>query len=281
MADAPIRNISDTAFFVAAYRAQESARPDAVFRDPFAERLAGERGRQAVASNKFLAKNSWPYVVRTWAVGGMIERHIAAGGDLVVNLAAGLDARPYWMQLPETLRWVEADLPESIAYKEEVLKGEKPRCRLERVALDLADVAARRALFARLADAKNALILAEGLLVYLTREQNLELARDLAAIPGFRYYALDLCTPALLKMLQKNLGKTLEQAQAPLKFAPEEGPEFFRAAGWTPVEVASALHTAAKLKRLRFPLSLFALFPDSKGKKPKQVWGGICLYARA
>ena len=39
-----IDNISDTARWVAVYRAQETARPDAIFRDPFAERLAGERG---------------------------------------------------------------------------------------------------------------------------------------------------------------------------------------------------------------------------------------------
>lgn len=34
-----ITNISDTARWVATYRAMETARPDAIFRDPFAERL--------------------------------------------------------------------------------------------------------------------------------------------------------------------------------------------------------------------------------------------------
>ncbi len=38
-----IENVSDTARWVAVYRAMESARSDAIFRDPFAERLAGER----------------------------------------------------------------------------------------------------------------------------------------------------------------------------------------------------------------------------------------------
>ena len=31
----PIRNISDTALWVAVYRAEESERPDAVFHDPY------------------------------------------------------------------------------------------------------------------------------------------------------------------------------------------------------------------------------------------------------
>jgi len=44
----PIDHISDTARWVAVYRAMETARPDAIFRDPFADRLAGERGHQIV-----------------------------------------------------------------------------------------------------------------------------------------------------------------------------------------------------------------------------------------
>ena len=39
-----IRDISDTARWVAWFRAQESDRRDAQFKDPFARKLAGERG---------------------------------------------------------------------------------------------------------------------------------------------------------------------------------------------------------------------------------------------
>jgi methyltransferase (TIGR00027 family) len=282
MSEAPIRNISDTAFFTALYRAHESARPDAHFRDPYAERLAGERGRQIVASNKFLEKNSWPYIARTYVLDQIIEQHIADDGDMVVNLAAGLDTRPYWMKLPPALRWVEIDLAAPIEYKESVLKDAKPSCRVERIKLDLADANARRAVFARLgSEAKNVLVMAEGLLIYLTDEQNLELARDIAAVPSFRLYAIDLASPGLLKMLQKRIGSDLDKAEAPLKFAPREGPDFFRQVGWEPVRNESMLHTAAKLKRLGFLFRLFAKFPDTQGKKPDAVWGGVVLYKKA
>jgi O-methyltransferase involved in polyketide biosynthesis len=40
----PIENVSDTARWVAMYRALESDRPDAHFHDPYARLLAGERG---------------------------------------------------------------------------------------------------------------------------------------------------------------------------------------------------------------------------------------------
>src|SRR3974390_288427 len=39
-----IRNISDTAFWAAIYRARETEQPNPLFRDPFARRLAGTRG---------------------------------------------------------------------------------------------------------------------------------------------------------------------------------------------------------------------------------------------
>ena len=45
-----VRNISDTALLAAIYRARETERPDAVFRDPFARRLAGERGASATST---------------------------------------------------------------------------------------------------------------------------------------------------------------------------------------------------------------------------------------
>src|SRR5713226_7063171 len=41
-----IRNISDTARWVAVYRARESERPDALFKDTFARKLAGQRGEE-------------------------------------------------------------------------------------------------------------------------------------------------------------------------------------------------------------------------------------------
>jgi O-methyltransferase involved in polyketide biosynthesis len=49
--DGLIRNVSDTARLVALDRAVESERPDALFRDPFARRLAGERSARIAKSD--------------------------------------------------------------------------------------------------------------------------------------------------------------------------------------------------------------------------------------
>jgi len=171
-AEPTIRNISDTAIWAAIYRAREMERPNALFRDPFAKRLTGERGVQIAAVMKVHDKHEWAWVMRTVLFDGFIAEQIGQGVDLVVNLAAGLDARPYRMALPSSLRWVEVDLPAILDYKEEILRGQKPVCALERVRLDLSGLSARRDLFRRLGEAaKKALIITEGLLIYLTAEE--------------------------------------------------------------------------------------------------------------
>jgi methyltransferase (TIGR00027 family) len=276
-----LRNISDTALWVAVYRARETERQDALFRDPYARRLAGERGEQIATVTPAKASPDWPYVARTVRFDQIVTEQIKQGTDMVINLAAGLDTRPYRMELPASLQWVEVDLPAMIDYKEQILREEQPRCMLQRLRMDLADVPARQKLFQDLGGkAKRALIVTEGLLVYLSRDQVSALGRDLASQPTFRDWATDLCSPGLLKMLQKQL-TVLREAGSPLKFGPEEGPEFFTASGWKPVEVYSMLKTASKIKRLPFGfLRLVALLPESNGRQGSRPWGGVCRLTR-
>jgi methyltransferase (TIGR00027 family) len=279
-AESQIRNISDTARWVAVYRARESERPDAVFRDPFARRLAGERGEQIAASIGFMEKNAWPFVARTWLTDYLISKQLRQGTDMVINLAAGLDARPYRMELPRSLQWIEVDLPEILAHKEEILRNEKPVCVLERVRLDLSNESARRELFSELSRRANrALVVAEGLLVYMTEDQVAALGKDLAAPVAFQHWIIDLASPALLRMLARKMGGPLDQAGAPLRFAPEQGPEFFSRCGWKAQEVHSTIHAAARLNRLSFFLRLIAKISSSRFQ-PRRPWSAVCLLTK-
>src|SRR3954447_19220040 len=150
--EALIRNISDTAKWVAIFRADESERPDGVFHDPFARRLAGKQGEEIARDIGF---NSWSFVARTFLFDEFIKQHVEQGYDMIINLAAGLDARPYRMQLPSTLQWVEVDLTEILNYKEEKLANEKPNCALQRIKQDLSDSKARKELFKDLGNKSN------------------------------------------------------------------------------------------------------------------------------
>ena len=64
-----VRNISDTAYWAAYFRAQETTRPDALFRDPYAARLAGEHGANIANTLPKGNKHAWTWVARTYLTG--------------------------------------------------------------------------------------------------------------------------------------------------------------------------------------------------------------------
>jgi methyltransferase (TIGR00027 family) len=271
-----VRNISDTARWVAYFRARESERPDALFRDPYAERLAGDLGFHIANTLPEGNKHEWAWVARTYLFDKFLLEEIQKGAELVLNLAAGLDARPYRMDLPGTLQWVEVDLPEIISYKEEVLANEKPRCRLERIPLDLSDLPGRRKLFANLVRrAKKTVVLTEGLLIYFAEDEVGCFARDLAAGAYFQSWIIDLASPGQLKLMQRTTGQQLSEAGAAFKFGPSEGPNFFIQHGWEPKDVQGLLKTAAEFNRS--PKGLRPLNLDSNGAPGNFPWTGVCL----
>ena len=276
-----LHHISDTARWAAYFRARETERPDALFRDPFAHRLAGKRGAMIAKATPFHEENSWSWVARTYAFDDLINQQIRQGVDMVVNLAAGLDARPYRMSLPASLKWVEVDLPKILDYKEEILANERPYCELRHVRLDLSEVDARRELFREVASlAHKTLIISEGLLIYLTADQAALLALDLAQPLSFQRWLFDIASPGLLKLLQQRTSADFTSGAAPLKFAPANGPEFFKPHGWETVEVRSMLKTAAQAHRLTLRLRFFALFPENPANMGSRPWSGACLMAK-
>ncbi len=264
----------------------ESERPDALFHDPYARRLAGPRAERIVDAMPKGRAWAWPMIVRTAVMDEVILQAITRDGvGTVLNLAAGLDTRPYRLTLPSSLHWVEADFPDVITYKEEQLAGEEPRSRLERVAIDLTDVARRRALFARVgASAPRVLVVSEGLLIYLRPEQVAALAEDLAAPPSFRWWLLDLASPRLLRMMEKNWGRAVAAGNAPFQFAPAEGTAFFDAHGWREVEFRSTWDEANRLHRADVPFAwlwrLLSRFSSKRRRAEFQRMSGIVLLGR-
>jgi methyltransferase (TIGR00027 family) len=274
-----VRNVSDTARWVATYRARESVRPDALFHDPFADRLAGSRGRAiaAVASNH----TAWAITTRTKLLDDLVTTSVAEGADCVLNLAAGFDTRPYRLSLPQSLRWVEADLPELIEEKQQLLARDSPRCQLESVGIDLADRNKLTEFLARYtAGAKNVTVITEGLVLYLEESVVKGFSADLAACPAIRHWVLDVNSPRVNADLRRSMGKTL--SNAPFKFAPSNGLAFFEALGWQPREARSLFREGLRFKRIPLWMRPFALFPDpdprALGNKP---WSAVVRLERS
>jgi methyltransferase (TIGR00027 family) len=281
---AHIENVSDTARWVAVYRAMETARPDAIFRDPYAARLAGEKGEAIVDAMKRGRQMAWAMIVRTAVFDEIIEAQIRAGTDQVVNLAAGLDTRPWRMKLPRDLHWVDVDLPGILDYKLETMRGETLVCRYDAVRADLREAPVREELFARLgAQSRRTLIVTEGLLIYLTAEQVAALAADLHRPPSFHSWLIDLAHPELLKMMQRMWGKSSGNVNAPFQFAPAENTKFFEPFGWREVEFRSSMEEARRLHREMSMMWLWRFLGRLRSAKVQETFkrfSGIVLFDR-
>jgi methyltransferase (TIGR00027 family) len=277
----PVSNVSDTARWVAVYRAWESTRTDALFHDEYADLLAGERGRTIAALMPRQARNGWPIIARTKLIDDLVVTAIGQGCDCVLNLAAGFDTRPYRLELPTSLQWIEADLPALIEEKESLLANAHPRCRLRRIKVDLADSAARAAMLRdALGASVRALVITEGLLVYLDDAQVGAMAADLAAQAGIHRWILDLASPGVIQMMRKGMGAHLTNAE--MKFAPPNGVAYFEEFGWDAIEVRSIFHAAARYRRLPLLMRLFALFPEPDPRKLGSApWSGVVVLGKS
>jgi methyltransferase (TIGR00027 family) len=256
MATPLIENVSDTAFWVAHHRALEAERADALFRDPLAGVLAGDRGRKIADAMPQPAMTSWAIVIRTCIIDDFIRLAIAQGVDTILNLGAGLDTRPYRMELPTSLAWIEVDYPDVIAFKETRLAGEAPRCKLTRVKLDLADASARRQMLSGIdASAKKMLVLTEGVVPYLTVEAVGSLADDLRGLKSACWWVVDYFAPLVLRMRQRRMKHKMQNA--PFKFTPDDWTAFFATHGWRCAEMRYLADEAERLSR-KMPLPLTA-----------------------
>ncbi len=248
--NSPIDHVSDTALWVAHYRELETERPDALFQDPFAKILVGEKGRRIAEGMKATSTfTAWTMVIRTVVIDDFIQTLIKEGVDTIINLGAGLDTRPYRMALPESLLWIEVDYPHMIAHKELHLAKEKPRCLLERVALDLADREKRRRFLAETAArSKKTLIITEGVLPYLEEEQVGALAEDLNAHAPFQFWIAEYLSPEIYRFF-KSSKRMKQMGNAPFRFFPADWFGFFAKYRWIVRETKYLTEESIRLKR--------------------------------
>jgi len=273
-----VRNVSDTARWVATYRARETARKNPLFSDPLAARLAGERG-PAIAE-RGSRHSEWAIITRTKVIDDVVMALVAEGTETILNLAAGFDTRPYRLALPVGLKWIEADLPELIAEKDALLANERPRCVLERVAVDLSDPSARRDFLDRAtAGTPKTAVITEGLVIYLESSAVSELGRALLACSAVQSWVLDFNSPRINAEAAKEMATTL--ANAPFKFAPPNGLAYFEELGWKPRVVRSLFREGARLKRVPFLMRPFALLPEPNPRDLRDArWSAVVRFDR-
>jgi O-methyltransferase involved in polyketide biosynthesis len=151
------------------------------------------------------------------------------------------------------------------------------------VEVDLSDPVARRTLFASAGSSGTAVVITEGLLVYLEPEQVRALAEDLHGQPALRWWLGDLSSPLLVQRVARQWGTKLAAAGTPWKFAPAEGTKFFEPAGWRELEFRSMWRESRRLKR-EMPLAwlwrLLGTFMPAEKRKLYERMSGVMKLER-
>lgn len=230
--------VANTGLLVAAIRADESRRPDRLFTDPFAERLAGETGRRLLDEAVAEAgdRPTRQIVVRTRFWDEALLRATQSVRQVVI-LAAGMDARAFRLPWPGGTTVYELDQPDVIAAKAAALAGEEPSCTRVAVGVDLTGDWIDALRSNGFDDRQPAVWLIEGLLQYL----------DAAAV-GTLFERVDALSAAGSVLLYDVVGKTLLDAQllaavrqsmarngAPWLFGTDQPSELAERHGWSAV----------------------------------------------
>jgi methyltransferase (TIGR00027 family) len=203
----------------------------------------------------------------------LLETLAGSEANTVLQLGAGLDTRPWRLDLSPDLRWIEVDFPDMLDYKHARLP-ETPHCRVERMAADLTDPAGRAAVFAQAGP--RTVLITEGLLMYLPGE-TVEAIADCAAQAGVRRWIMDLTSPEFTKGVGMSAAKAIEDVRAASCLDGRQMWEMMHTRGWSSLRqrlytrdvMASAPERVAELMQARIaagrPLSPQAPTDDPSG----------------
>lgn len=179
MAGRVLGGVPETALWTLRNRAEEAARPDSYLHDPEAVRLY--RTLQTEHGEDFdrFGKPSQSHPLRALVVDDTIRSFLAEHPrGPVVALGEGLQTT-YWRLGRPDAAWYSIDVPEMVDIQQQLLPGEEAIKRIARSALDQA--------WLDEVPTGPAMVTAEGLFMYLPKDEVHRLIADLAAhFPGGR-----------------------------------------------------------------------------------------------
>ena len=230
-----ISHVSDTALMTAACRALETERPDGLIRDPFAARLAGDRGMAILRAMDRMEIMCFGISMRSRYLDQLVLDTVAAESiRTVLSVGAGLDTRPWRLELPAALRWVEVDFPAMLDYKDSVMQGIDAKCRRERLPADVNEASGRESVFASAGDGP-ALMITEGLLMYLPGAS----VEALAANTAVSHWILDAVSGEVARRMRMDSCQAIENVRAAGHLDGVQILDVLRQHGWTDLRFLS------------------------------------------
>ena len=190
--------------------ASKPERPDGLVRDPFAAQLAGERGTAIARALAGLERMCFGIGIRSRFLDRLVLDTISAHGtSTVLSIGAGLDTRPWRLDLPATLRWIEVDFPAMLDYKDAIMAAATPKCQRERLSADVNDASGRESVFAAAGDGPT-LMITEGLLMYLPTAT----IEALAATASVTHWMLDAASAEMSRRVRMDQYESIENVRA-------------------------------------------------------------------
>jgi methyltransferase (TIGR00027 family) len=227
-----IIHVSDTALMVAACRALESQSEAGFVIDPFGAELAGARGMailRALPNPKFM---QFGVGVRTRFIDELLLDALTTKAiATVLSVGCGLDTRPWRLDLPPDLHWIEVDFAQMLDYKDSVMREHRPRCRRTRLTADVSDASERLAVYSAAGPAP-ALMITEGLLMYLPAATVEALASEVGQQSSVAYWISDITTTAFSKAINVETPHGVQSVRAPDALPGEQIYEILRQKGW-------------------------------------------------
>ncbi len=249
--------VSDLALLTAAGRAKESERSDRIVNDPLARKLATELGMGLL--KQFPQIFADIEAITTKVFDDWISQFVAEGGTQVVVIGAGVDARPYRLEIlrGRKVQWWEVDYESIISYKEKVLEGDMPLCSLARVAVDIRTKELPLILEREGLDLKKRILwLAEGVFQYFSEGEVRNVLRTIRKISVdgscVLFSALSNSTKSHTEQYQGTM-VFLKDMGAPLTFKLDSPQEFLETEGLVNNDVIFTGHTSAHYGRLPWP----------------------------
>lgn len=175
-----------TALWLAGARALESRRARPLVSDVYAEKLLGAEGLKAALQLERAHPAPRAVIRRVRLIDELVTRYVKDRRiEVVIMAGTGLDARPYRLDLPASLTWIEMDYPLVSDWKNERLRDIRPRCNVTRVGVDLIRPGSLAAAMGDCCIGKRTLILVENLFQYFsTRDAQLFLRDTKCFEPG-------------------------------------------------------------------------------------------------
>jgi methyltransferase (TIGR00027 family) len=233
--------ISQTSIWMAAARAAETARPDRLFSDPYAQALTGAAGPKTskpdLAPTEKVQDPTCYLSIRTRFFDDALQK---AGTQLrlaqVVILGAGLDCRAFRLDWPEGVHLYELDLAEILAKKASVLQKleAKANCHRHGVTADFQGLWSSALAVAGFDPTRPAAFLAEGLMMYLQPAVAIGLLEALSSLAAqASWLGADLISKEILTSpATKALMDRLARQGCPWQFGISDPVNVLHSYGW-------------------------------------------------